>query len=356
MAEIYFAQIREDSQVERMLLHEKPAENIVCIGSGGCTAFSLVDRAKSVTVVDANPSQIHLIELKLVAAVALELAEYLEFVGEKPCGSRLNVYQRLKTSLSPSAAAYWDQQPARISHGLNRSGATERFYAHFSNLLCNVVVGKDNVLGLFDCGTVTEQTEYYSRHFENTRVQDGLKLALSKTVQTLFYPAFWYARSTEFDFYDYFVEQLSREVATRPLRDNYFLSQMMLGTYLHDQHRGVPHYLTQAGFNALKGHAERIRLVNSPLQSFLSRTTGVEAYFISNVFDWGRPSDHLALQRSIRFSAASGAIILTRNMYKAFVFDRNILTGYAVSKDMTRMARVTDRSVLYRDITVGILE
>lgn len=356
MADIYFAQIREDSEIERRLLSAMPTEHVVCIGSGGCTAFSLADSATSISVVDVNPSQIYLVELKLAAARTMELDQYLAFIGEKPSTSRLEDYEGVKGTLSSKAVAYWDKHVARITRGVNRSGATERFYAHFSNLLCNVVLNREVVHGLFECGSIEEQVTYYERHFGPPVIQAGLKLALSKTVQTLFYPCFWYERSGEFDFYDYFVERLSHEVATRLLRDNYFLSQMMLGEYLFCSRGGVPHYLTPAGFQSLKQHASRYRLINSTLQSFLTKTSNVGAYFLSNVFDWGRPSDHAALQRSILASADTRAIMLTRSMYQPFTFDREILSGYEVECKFTDMARATDRSVLYRDIKVGILQ
>lgn len=302
-----------------------------------------------------NPSQIYLVELKLAAARIMELDEYLAFIGEKPSTSRLEGYERVRGALSSKAAAYWDRHAARITRGVNRSGATERFYAHFSNLLCNVVLNREVVQGLFECGSIEEQVTYYGKHFASPVIQAGLKLALSKTVQTLFYPLFWYERSGEFDFYDYFVERLSHEVATRLLRDNYFLSQMMLGEYLFWSRGGVPHYLTPAGYQSLKQHTGKYRLINSTLQSFLAKTSNVGAYFISNVFDWGRPSDHAVLQRSILASAGPRSLMLTRSMYQPFTFDREILSSYEVEPDLTDMARSTDRSVLYRDIKVGIL-
>ncbi|MEY3660206.1 MAG: hypothetical protein RLZZ169_1031, partial [Pseudomonadota bacterium] len=149
MSDIYFAQIREDGLVERGLLARHPAREVVCIGSGGCTAFALVDRAPAITVVDANPSQIHLIELKLAAVASFEREEYMGFIGEADCKCRLAMYDAIKGRLSVKAAAYWGRHSARIALGINRAGATERFYAHFSKLLCNVVIGRDRLEGLF---------------------------------------------------------------------------------------------------------------------------------------------------------------------------------------------------------------
>ena len=70
---LFFAQVREDPRLELELLHPGPNDSIVVVGSGGCTALSLLAAgAGSVTSVDVNRTQNHLIELKLAAIATLE--------------------------------------------------------------------------------------------------------------------------------------------------------------------------------------------------------------------------------------------------------------------------------------------
>lgn len=101
VSEIYFAQVREDSRIERRLQASYEARRVLTIGSGGCTAFSLLDdELESLVVVDANPAQCALIELKKAALIALEREDYLAFIGERPAVNRLGTYRELEGALT----------------------------------------------------------------------------------------------------------------------------------------------------------------------------------------------------------------------------------------------------------------
>src|SRR5678815_2270350 len=79
---LYFAQVREDPRLEIEALEPGPDDSIVIVGSGGCTALSLlVAGAGHVTAVDVNRAQNHLIELKFSALTVLSRAESLAFLG-----------------------------------------------------------------------------------------------------------------------------------------------------------------------------------------------------------------------------------------------------------------------------------
>ena len=58
---LYFAQVREDPRLEIEALEPGPDDSIVIVGSGGCTALSLLAAgAGHVTAVDVNRAQNHL--------------------------------------------------------------------------------------------------------------------------------------------------------------------------------------------------------------------------------------------------------------------------------------------------------
>src|SRR5262245_47157465 len=96
MAEVHFAQIREDGRLERRLAVRHRPARIVCVASGGCTALSLLsDGVEAVHAVDANPAQCALVELRKAAIAALDRDGYLAFIGERPAEDRPAVYARL---------------------------------------------------------------------------------------------------------------------------------------------------------------------------------------------------------------------------------------------------------------------
>ena len=108
---LYFAQVREDPRLEIEALEPSAEDSIVVVGSGGCTALSLLAAgAGQVTAVDMNRAQNHLIELKLAALTVLSRAESLALLGvtQSSALARLDTYEELRAHLTPEAIAYWD--------------------------------------------------------------------------------------------------------------------------------------------------------------------------------------------------------------------------------------------------------
>ena len=124
---LYFAQVREDPRLELDALAHGPGDVIVIVGSGGCTALSLLSAgAGHVTAVDVNRAQNHLIELKVAALTALSRARTLAFLGATPAApaDRLRAYDGLRVHLTPQARAYWDSRRSGVAEGVLNAGVT----------------------------------------------------------------------------------------------------------------------------------------------------------------------------------------------------------------------------------------
>src|SRR5215469_4741906 len=108
---LYFAQVREDPLLEIEALSPTADDSLVVVGSGGCTALSLLAQgAGRVAAVDLNRTQNHLIELKLAAVTSLPHDALLGVLGgtNTPRAQRVEAYESLRRRLSPAARAYWD--------------------------------------------------------------------------------------------------------------------------------------------------------------------------------------------------------------------------------------------------------
>src|SRR5688500_14850391 len=150
--EIYFAQIREDSRVEREIMLGKNPEKVAVIGSGGCTAFSILsDEVENVYCIDLNPAQCALVELKKAGIRALKRTEFLAFIGETNSGNRLEQYQQLRKELPQYALEFWDANLEAITSGINKSGVTEKFYAYISQQILTNIYGERVWKELFHC-------------------------------------------------------------------------------------------------------------------------------------------------------------------------------------------------------------
>ncbi len=356
MYEIYFSQIREDSRVERRFKEIHAPERIVCIGSGGCTAFSLLDDSvRNVYAVDVNRAQCALIELKRAAIGQLDRKAYLGFIGETSMSHRMEGYEGLKETLPAYARKYWDQQRIKLALGINHAGVTERFYRVVGDNLRNSVCGEAAIRALFSCTSVEEQRHRLQLDFATEAWRTAIRVLMSKSTQLVFYPSFWFAETGEDDFGVFFSEQFERELQTKRISDNYFLSQLFFGSYIHDQAEGTPHYLSPEGFASAKRNLDKLTVVNNSLQAGLQKFADIDAFFLSNVFDWGKETDRFSVCDAVLKAKSDEALLLYRNMYGQVSMSPRLFDRFDVDDVLSCELHGMERSMLYRRLTAGIL-
>src|SRR6476659_4214803 len=108
---LLFAQVREDPLLEIDALKVRNGGSFVVVGSGGCTALSMISAGAShVASVDLNKTQNHLTELKAVSLGFVSPWEYQGFLGAEPMQGkrRARIYLAIREHLSDGAAEYWD--------------------------------------------------------------------------------------------------------------------------------------------------------------------------------------------------------------------------------------------------------
>ncbi|MBX7230002.1 MAG: BtaA family protein [Burkholderiaceae bacterium] len=356
MYEIYFSQIREDSKVERYFKNPHASERIVCIGSGGCTAFSLLDDSvRNVYAVDVNRAQCALIELKRAAIGKLDRNAFLGFIGEISMLHRIEVYEDLRDSLPSYARKYWDQHRVKIAHGINYVGVTERFYRLVGENLRNSVCGEAAIKALFSCASVEEQRQLFQSEFNTEAWRTAIRVLMSKSTQLVFYPSFWFADSGEGDFGAFFLEQFDKEIQTKRICDNYFLSQLFFGSYIHNQTEGAPHYLSPEGFASAKRNLDKLTVINNSLQSGLQKLADIDAFFLSNVFDWGKEADRFSVCDAVLKAKSDEALLLYRNMYSQVSLSPMLVDRFDADEVLSRELHWMERSMLYRRLTAGVL-
>ncbi|WP_035297736.1 DUF3419 family protein [Brevibacillus thermoruber] len=356
MTDLYFAQIREDSMVERTLADRYRPETVAVVGSGGCTAFSLLrDDVQTIYAIDVNPAQAALIELKKTAIGALSREEYLAFAGETEGLDRQETYRRLSPLLPEYARSFWDRHPHLLTLGVNQCGATERFYRFIAQNIRRNLYGDEIWQELLSCRTLAEQAAFRERYLTSDAWRTAVRLLLSKTTHLQFFPAFMFAQASEQDFGAFFEAMFARELESRLIGGNYFFTQLMFGTYLLDRPEGAPHYLSEDGFAAARRNLHKLRVLPLSLQQALPQMQGIDAFFLSNVFDWSDESQRAAICAAVLGAKSREAVLLYRNMLSApplpEAFRERLAVDEACSREMTGL----DRSMMYRQITVGVL-
>jgi S-adenosylmethionine:diacylglycerol 3-amino-3-carboxypropyl transferase len=347
-----FALVREDPEIERALVRRSGARRIVVVGSGGCTALSLLsDDVDEVLVVDASPAQTAVIALRIAAVAELDRHAYLRFVGAVPSDDRSSTWARLRATTTSDVRDYWDAWPAGVEAGVDATGITEAFYRYVGRSLRQSDWPDDVWNSLLGAESMDAQRAILDAHFWTDRFRVALEMLLSRSTHELFYPPSIFAHVAEHDFARFFARRFREFSEAQPLRNNYFLSQIVFGQYVLDAPDGVPPYLTEAGYALARRNLRKLRLVTGRLEDTLEASADVDAFFLSNVLDWASTGQADRLGAAIVGAARPGAVVLLRHMLgrPGFPSSFNVEVDVEASRDAHR----TERSFLYGAVSVG---
>lgn len=358
MSPIYFAQIREDSRIERRIAKERAIRRPVVVASGGCTALSLLtDDCEQVMAVDANPAQMAVVALRIAALMQLERDEHLKFIGEIDASpaERLAWFAKVSPSLSPVVRAFWQANEQAIVSGFNGCGVTEAFYREVGNVLRNSWIGDKGWNALLSTDNLDEQVALADQLFPRQRWRALLCDILSKTAHLRFFPPFMFANVGEHDFGNYFADRFDFALQARPMAGNYFVSQLLWGRYLPQHADGLPPYLTVEGYAEAQRNAHKLVLVTGSLQESLDPGGNHDGYFLSNIWDWAVPDDRERIGQAVLRSASSEATVFWRHMLSLTPSPAVLTHRLVVDVEASRRALQDERALLYQSVVVARL-
>ncbi|MFS0824404.1 DUF3419 family protein [Bacillus sp. 1P02SD] len=354
MSKLYFSQIREDSVVEREISKIAKPRKILVIGSGGCTAFSILnDSVHQVLCVDINPAQCALIELKKAAIHNFSLKEFLAFIGETSCQNRVQMYEAIEKDLPAYAREYWQQQSQEIEKGINHCGVNERFYRFIGENICRNIYDESVWNELFSAKNLVEQQEFFETYLTTSEWRTAAKILLSKTTHIQFFPSFMFANASEHDFAEFFLTQFEKEVKTKPIHTNYFLSQILFSSYLYEEDEGVPFYLTEDGYEATNRNIDKLSIHPVSIQEILRKEQSIDTFYLSNVFDWADVKGRELICNGILQAKSDKAIVMYRNMLSTSQLPEDFMKQFICDEELSKRCEELERSMLYQKITVG---
>ncbi|MES2178362.1 MAG: DUF3419 family protein [Gemmatimonadota bacterium] len=348
---LFFAQVREDAAAEVEALRPSDGETVVIVSSGGCTALSvLAAGAGHVVAVDRNATQHHLVELK-VAAASCGGHDAVGFLGAQPMKRRARIYADLRTSLTSQARAYWDQRLVDIERGVLSVGVSERFIAAVVTALRLGVHSQRRIARLLSCETVDAQRELFATEWNTWRWRALFAVLCNRVAFRRTYPAEFFANVENPSFAKHFRSLAEHALTDLPVRDNYFLHQMLTGRYPVDVPNGVPMYLSGEGCAAVACGAHRLSLIDGGMTEALSMrpSASVHGFALSNICEWMTPVQIDALFHEVLRTAAPGARLVYRNFVgwtPLPAWCERILPDDALSARLT----ASDRSVVQRRV------
>jgi len=315
---LFFAQVREDPALEIEALEPAAGRTLVVVGSGGCTALSLLAAgAGRVVAVDLNRVQNLLIDLKATAVATLEPGEAVGFLGGAPMddADRLAHYERLKPALGHAARDWWDAHPNTVGKGVINAGVTERFIGAVMTTVKKAIHPPERVARLLACRTLDEQRAFFRSEWDTRRWRLLFTLLLNRAVFRKTYHPGFFEHVENPSFARHFRALAEHSLTEVPVSTNYFVHHMLTGSYPIGVPSGLPPYLEPAGAGAVASAIGRLTLVDGGYTSYLRTRPDetVDGFALSNILEWFTPEQTDELFAEVVRTAVPGARFVFRN-------------------------------------------
>lgn len=312
---ILYAQCWEDPSLDRKAFRIQKEDVVLTITSGGCNALTfLLDDPKRVIALDLNPCQNHLLALKIAAFRRLSYDELLEFTGVRSSERRWELYGKVRAELDSHSREYWDGQTGTIRDGIIHAGRFER-YMRLLRFCLRLLIGRNTIEAFFAARDAKERQKLYRTQWESVLWFLFTRVLLSRLTMTLLFDKAFFAQlDRTLSFGVHFAEKTRRALTHLPVRENYFLSYILLGRYFSEGH--LPPYLLREHFETIRDRVHRIEIVTDSCEHYFSEETenSVSKFNFTNIFEWMSPSSCEALLRETIRIGKPGAILTYRNL------------------------------------------
>lgn len=285
---VRYAQSWEDPGSLTKALAVTPEDDVLSIGSSGDNSFAiLLNSPRSLTLIDRNPAQIFLIELKMRAIRALDYEDFAGFIGARDCSVRLQLYKSVRAGLSDESRRYWDEHPESILKGVIHCGKLEKYFAILRRFMLPLVHTKDSIEQLLKSETLEEQRNFYEQVWNNRRWQSLFRIFFGEfLLGRLGRDPSCYRYVTTGGVAEELLRRCRRGLTEIPIRENYFVEYIVTGGYTNLD--AAHPYLRQENFLLLRERVDEIRLVNKSLDEYLINLPpdSVSKLNLSDIFEY----------------------------------------------------------------------
>jgi S-adenosylmethionine-diacylglycerol 3-amino-3-carboxypropyl transferase len=287
-------------------------KRVLSIASGGDNSFSLLCRGPElVAVVDKNPAQIFLFELKRAALRALERPDFLGFMGYAGSRDRWRTYRLLRGGLEPAARAFWDGQRARIESGVVHTGKTAVRLRFFSRFVRPLIHGASRSRELMAPRSEAEQARFYRVVWDNRRWRAAGRILFSKPAVLAVTPD-----RSFFDFHrdgvaTQILERTARHLSTTTAQQNYMLHYLLFGGF----GRLVPHYAREENYAKVKEGLASAVTFTGYVQEALPGLGRFDGFNLSNIVEYTTPASFKAMAEALGAASNAGARLAYWNVF-----------------------------------------
>ncbi len=316
MKKVKFAVVREDPDIEALIIKKFNCRNALLIASGGCVALSLKNMFDNldITLFDLNTNQIDLIKSKVskLKIADKDLTNSVFNIGSDSCKS------------------------------LNGCGEFESLFRGFRNFIFEFIASEEKVKTIF-LGTELLAKEIIDEIVANKYWPVAFDLYFSNSLLIAMFGQDAIQHAEPNSYPSYFKNVLENGLIRPGFQNNYFLQHIFLGYYL-DNKESLPYYL------AFSGSDYSFNYINDNLLNI----KGIEKYdliSLSNIFDWTDEEQTIYCLRYLSENMKKGAHIIFRQLNNSKDYTSS-LTKFMANKDLERELLVRDRSLFYNKINI----
>jgi len=285
---ISYSQCWEDPNLLRQALEINSDDDVLSIASGGDNSFALLlANPRTLTAIDFNPAQIHLVELKMTAMKYLNYQNFVQFVGARPCEDRLRIFHELIPHLSVLTADFWLKHLTNVQEGIIGCGQFEFYLRTFRRFVLPLIHDSHTIQELLSSSTLEQQLQVYRETWNTRRWQWLFRVFFGRFLMSHL------GRRAEFFRYIGNIN-IARTLYYRvqnglthvPIGENFFVEYILTGHYGNLEN--APSYLHPVHFHTIKSRLDRMDLVCTSLLPWLSSRRGgaFSKFNLSDVFEY----------------------------------------------------------------------
>lgn len=277
-----YSVVWEDHSILAEGLAIAPNDRVLSIGSAGCNVLNLsLQGAKQIDVIDINPAQLALIDLKLNAIRTVSHEDFLDLLLTPRA---LDVYQKIRPYLKFSTIDFFARSETILVNGIMFSGRLEQAFMKFRENVLPLFWPTDVIHSLKNSKDLEEQKSIVSK----TNLQ-GLGSAIEtafgrKALSEMRSPAQMAYVENPNPGRDLF-KRFERLLNTQLVKENYYMWLFLTGTLVEE--RFLPPCLQEKNYPLLRQNLDRIHVYAGDVESLLSSNSArYDKMNLSDIFEY----------------------------------------------------------------------
>lgn len=328
-------------------------KRVLSICSGGDNSLSLLTKTPGeIVVVDVNPIQLYLLEIKMAAISQLDHESCLAFLGYYAGERRWNTYISLQNQLSDDAKAFWSTKRNIIEKGLVIQARLEKNLRFFAKYYRPFIHGRNAVNALLKKKSVKEQKLVYENTWNTRWWRFLFRLFFSNTVLKRIAPDPDFFSYVDDNVGAYLLDKTGRHFSHEICQDNPFLHYALKGHFADC----LPHAWRKENFELIKKGLHKIKLHCGFAEEVCHDNSKFDAFNLSNIFEYTTKEECQSIGRGLLNGANKNARFVYWNILLPRKFSELLPDKFKEINNTEKNSSEVDRGwVYFRALTDRVL-